>query len=370
MKPHVIFHPVISSIQKIALYETKARFYLMGSNNTQTRFRVLKIDRMEPRELSVVDDKVEYTKDEIRNLVTMIDVGNRRVGQKSSSNGVSRIVSAFGIVGFVKFLEGYYLILVTKRRRVAVIGHHTIYKIEDTTMIYIPNDGVRICHPDEARYVKMFQNIDLSSNFYFSYSYDITHTLQNNMSQSSCIHVDDGSSKCPKECIYCENNIQSIPKENGKVERTDYGVRFEPNRRFVWNSHLLTPIEDHLHPDWILYVTHGFVGQSNMCTFGRSVYVTIIARRSSKYAGTRFLKRGANFDGDVANEVETEQMVHDSGISSLHEGRFSSFVQLRGSIPAQWSQDTSKMVPKPAIGFDLSDPFAETAGKTLFLFFE
>ena len=48
-------------------------------------------------------------------------------------------------------------------------------------MIYIPNDTVRIFHPDEQRYVKMFQSIDLSSNFYFSYSYDLTHTLQTNM---------------------------------------------------------------------------------------------------------------------------------------------------------------------------------------------
>lgn len=48
-------------------------------------------------------------------------------------------------------------------------------------MIYIPNDSVRHFHPDEQRYVKMFQSIDLSSNFYFSYSYDLTHTLQHNM---------------------------------------------------------------------------------------------------------------------------------------------------------------------------------------------
>jgi len=35
------------------------------------------------------------------------------------------------------------------------------------TMVYIPNESVRIHHPDEARYVKLFQSVDLSSNFYF-----------------------------------------------------------------------------------------------------------------------------------------------------------------------------------------------------------
>jgi hypothetical protein len=55
---------------------------------------------MEPYELSVVDDKVEYTKEEIRDLVTMIDVGNRtRSVQRSGGSGVARVVSAFGIVG-------------------------------------------------------------------------------------------------------------------------------------------------------------------------------------------------------------------------------------------------------------------------------
>ncbi|KAL2724157.1 Polyphosphoinositide phosphatase [Vespula squamosa] len=98
--PNMIFHPIISSIQKIALYETKSRFYLMGSNNTLTRFRVLKIDRMEPRELLVIDDKREYTQDEIQDLVNMIDMGNRtRIGQRNNVGGVARVVSAFGIVG-------------------------------------------------------------------------------------------------------------------------------------------------------------------------------------------------------------------------------------------------------------------------------
>lgn len=60
--------------------------------------------------------------------------------------------------------------------------------------------------------------------------------------------------------------------------------------------------------------------------------------------------------GDVANEVETEQIVVDGN-------RFCSFVQMRGSVPSHWSQDISKMVPKPPISLDLPDPFCETSGK-------
>ena len=59
----------------------------------------------------------------------------------------------------------------------------------DTKLIYIPNDDVRVAHSDEARYVKMFQAIDLSSNFYFSYSYDLTNTMQYNLKDPETIVV-------------------------------------------------------------------------------------------------------------------------------------------------------------------------------------
>lgn len=57
----------------------------------------------------------------------------------------------FSLSGFVRFLEGYYVILITKRRKVALIGPHVVYKIEDTTMMYIPNDTVRQAHHEESR---------------------------------------------------------------------------------------------------------------------------------------------------------------------------------------------------------------------------
>lgn len=365
-KNGTVFYPIISSIQKMALYETKSKYYLVGSNNIQTRFRVLKIDRTEAQYLEIYDDKVEYSAQEIHDLVNMIESGNRKAG----AGGFSKVISAFGIVGFIKFLEGYYIILITKRRKVAVVGHHTIYKIEDTTMIYIPHESVRVVHPDESRYVKMFQSIDLASNFYFSYSYDLTHSLQHNLTEPKHFAARNAS-------IDSENNIPETNDHNqlltssvisqgstGEYKEPQYfGIRTHPHKKFVWNLHLLSEVLNaDLHPNWILYITHGFIGQSNINVYGRSIYLTLIARRSSKYAGTRFLKRGSNFQGDVANEVETEQIVHDSGVSSFSSSHFTSFVQMRGSIPGHWKQEMGKMVAKPAITIDFFDPFAETAG--------
>lgn len=205
---------------------------------------------------------------------------------------------------------------------------------------------------EESKYLRMFQNVDLSSNFYFSFTYDLSHTLQYNLSSLNC-----GHNIINKEGgTIWENQLQL---ETGPSLDHE-SIRTLPNYKFVWNDYLLQNV--HLHPDWLLYIIHGFVCQSNICVFGKPIYLTLIARRSKKFAGTRFLKRGANYDGDVANEVETEQIVFDASVSSLTRGRYTSFVQMRGSISSHWSQDTSKMVAKPAIVLDSIDPYFSTAG--------
>lgn len=96
--------------------------------------------------------------------------------------------------------------------------------------------------------------------------------------------------------------------------------------------------------------------------FDRTITISLIARRSRHFAGTRYLKRGCDEVGNVANEVETEQIVW--GITPLlrhNTQHFCSFVQTRGSIPVFWSQDTSVTVPKPPIQIYKRDPFYSSA---------
>ncbi|XP_045150542.1 polyphosphoinositide phosphatase [Echinops telfairi] len=351
--------PIISSVQKLVLYETRARYFLVGSNHAETKHRVLKIDRTEPRDLVVIDDRHVYTQQEVKELLGRLDLGNRtKMGQKGSS-GLFRAVTAFGVVGFVRFLEGYYIVLITKRRKMADIGGHAIYKIEDTNLIYIPNDSVRVTHPDEARYLRIFQNVDLSSNFYFSYSYDLSHSLQYNLTVL----------RMPLEMLKSETTQArqesfDIFEDEGLVTQGGsgvFGICSEPYMKYVWNGELLEVIKNTVHRDWLLYIIHGFCGQSKLLIYGRPVYVSLIARRSSKFAGTRFLKRGANCEGDVANEVETEQILCDASVMSFTAGSYSSYVQVRGSVPLSWSQDISTMMPKPPITLDQADPFARVA---------
>lgn len=51
--------------------------------------------------------------------------------------------------------------------RIATIGGHIIYKIEDTIMHPVTTSVNKPINPDESRYLKIFQNVDLSANFYF-----------------------------------------------------------------------------------------------------------------------------------------------------------------------------------------------------------
>lgn len=62
----------------------------------------------------------------------------------------------------------------------------------------------------------------------------------------------------------------------------------------------------------------------------------------------RYLKRGVNEKGRVANDVETEQIVFTEARDG-HPMQISSVVQNRGSIPLFWSQETSRLNIKPDI---------------------
>ncbi|PNG99027.1 Polyphosphoinositide phosphatase, partial [Tetrabaena socialis] len=80
---------------------------------------------------------------------------------------------------------------------------------------------------------------------------------------------------------------------------------------FTWNAFLTAPLRRALggNPRWTVPLVHGFWEQRRLSIYGRPLTLTLIARRSRHFAGTRFRKRGLNDGGKVANEVETEQVV-------------------------------------------------------------
>ena len=107
---------------------------------------------------------------------------------------------------------------------------------------------------------------------------------------------------------------------------------------------------------WTVVLLHGSFSQRECDIFGKQINITLVARRSRHFAGTRYLKRGVTDNGKVANDVEIEQIVE-----SVAAGRITSHVQVRGSIPVFWTQETSATNPKPPIVVQREDPTFEAA---------
>ena len=126
---------------------------------------MLKIDRLESSELKIYEDSTIYREDECADLLKRLDEGNKKTG------GLKLVTACYGIVGmlyvqdytlqkclyiyiyyllalcflsgFVKFLEPYYMLLITKRRKIGEICGHAIYAITKSEMIPISNPTVR-----------------------------------------------------------------------------------------------------------------------------------------------------------------------------------------------------------------------------------
>jgi hypothetical protein len=93
---------------------------------------VLKIDRLETTDLGIEEDPTSYTENECQELLWRIHEGNRLTG------GLKFVTKCYGIVGFMKFLGPYYMVVITRRRKVGTICGHDIYSIGKSEMIAIP----------------------------------------------------------------------------------------------------------------------------------------------------------------------------------------------------------------------------------------
>ena len=71
-----------------------------------------------------IEDPHVYSEEEIQQVLDMIHDGNKNAG------GLRPVVKAYGIVGFIRFLDCYYLTLITKRTKVGQIGSNGIYTIK------------------------------------------------------------------------------------------------------------------------------------------------------------------------------------------------------------------------------------------------
>ena len=125
------------------------------------------------------------------------------------------------------------------------------------------------------------------------------------------------------------------------------------DERFVWNATLLAPllkfrlglpesVRQVLDEQALLIpIIQGYCGSKPVSTGNWTANgapeiasLALISRLSWKRAGARFMTRGIDDDGQVANFVETEVIL------ATEEVCFS-YVQIRGSVPLFWQQPTA-----------------------------
>ncbi len=372
--------PVVSKLERFELFQTVSHLYVVAYDKICFQYRILKFNRaLSGPNVTLADicqeDPIVYSNEEMNSMLEMVHEGNKMRG------GLSKVAEGFGIVGFVKFLDCYYLNLITERMKVGLVGGNLVYTIKATELFPIKIDedhpyhhynshqqqqqpGVsphqmtgwgqegkyitphqmhehgggatggggklregmwsqmnRKLNPAgmeiaEARYLSLFQLVDTTKDFFFSYTYDVTNSLQLNMMAATS---------------------KTFPPPPFKD-------------MYAWNlfqTRELEALVGHLNSSfWVLPIIHGAFLQRKCSMFGRLLTMTLVGRRSRHFAGTRYLKRGVSDEGYVANDVEVEQIVHAEGAG---EGVFSAFLQMRGSIPTFWTQESGVTIPKPPI---------------------
>lgn len=137
---------------------------MVGRDKSRSMWRILKIDRQEPYDLNIVEDPTTYSELECCDMLGRIHEGNKATG------GLKFVTACYGLVGmfissmellirwpmysffnysfyvqsgFVKFLGPYYMMLITKRKKIGSICGHVIYSVAKSEMIPVPNSDVR-----------------------------------------------------------------------------------------------------------------------------------------------------------------------------------------------------------------------------------
>uniref|UniRef100_A0A3Q3WVC7 Synaptojanin-1 n=1 Tax=Mola mola TaxID=94237 RepID=A0A3Q3WVC7_MOLML len=214
--------------------------------------------------------------------------------KEAIKNTYTKIVDAYGILGVLRLNLGdsmlHSLVVVTGCSSVGKVQDSEVFRVTQTDFISLKND------PGDEERISEVRKVLNSGHFYFAWS-------------STGISMD-----------------LSLNAHRRILEDTT-------DNRFFWNQSL------HLHlkhygvncDDWLLRLMCGGVEIRTIYAGHKQAKACIFSRLSSERAGTRFNVRGTNDDGQVANFVETEQVI-------FLDDKVSSFIQIRGSIPLFWEQ--------------------------------
>ena len=349
-------------VRKIILKENDTHYFLQGDYNIDQKESYIQIE------------KITFDKNNNKNptLENIIKFGDININEEKSSNikeekpdnnnqqinnennnsileakvikldNIERIDALFG---FIKFNMGYYVILACDSEIVGRIGRNIIYRVGKLKYfpLFIVDAHARKTkkYSQEKRYFELVRNFSYDKQLYFSFSYNLTYTLQRNYVQNF-----------KKEMA---NIYKSLNNENKKMN-----LNIITNDNFCWNHYHIEEFfnlilkKDEKYFSWLNFFIYGYFCQKFCNLKGSYIQISVVGRRNRHYAGTRYLKRGITSDGYVANDVETEQILEEVN-GWIDRPKISSFIQIRGSIPVFWYQTQNAFYQKPEIKVNLSD---------------
>ncbi|AET39079.1 phosphatidylinositol-3-phosphatase SAC1 Ecym_3618 [Eremothecium cymbalariae DBVPG len=220
------------------------------------------------------------------------------------------------LIGIIRMKNNRYVITANRVEDAGVLNGHKFFKVVEHSVIPVKKDAKM--HSEESQYVALLEAHLSKAALYFSYTYDLTNSIQRN-------------------------------EQHGAASwRT-------AESRFFWNYYISESLRELSgdHPsvdDFIVPMIYGFVKVVDTVFKDIPIKLALLTRRSRFRAGTRYFRRGIDQNGNVANFNETEQilLVQNSKSQQIH---LFSFLQTRGSVPVYWSEvNALKYKPNLLIG--------------------
>ncbi|KKA28243.1 hypothetical protein TD95_002428 [Thielaviopsis punctulata] len=277
-----------------------------------------------------------------QSLVIDRPTGDIRLQQPGTGSlgRATQVMSIAGILGMIQLRLDKYIIFINKAKPVGRLKGHMVYKIVSTQIMPMRKRQIR--DPDEDTFLNILQTFLASGAMYFSYSLDLTNSLQRQAQADN-----------------------SFP------------MWMRADDRFFWNRFVSSDLINYRSfggsgavgqqpgvDPFILPVIYGMLEIRPTTLKSTPVTLVLISRRSRHRGGTRFFTRGLDEHGNPANYNETEQIVvlndgnssmggfsgssdMQTGSQSTQEMQTMSYVQIRGSVPAHWCEvNDLKYTPK------------------------
>ncbi|KAM6550612.1 hypothetical protein CsatB_000420 [Cannabis sativa] len=234
--------------------------------------------------------------------ISRLDGNIEPLDADSCSSRPSKISTIYGVVGTIRLLAGTYIIVITSQKEVGHFLGFPVFRVMSMKFLSC-NEALKQSNSqekkDEAYFLSLLKTVESTPGLYYSYETDVTLNLQRRWKLA------EGWAAKP--------------------------IWKQADPRFVWNKNLLDELIEHKLDEFIIPIIQGSFQTAQLKLKESPVTLTLISRRCTRRLGTRMWRRGANLEGDVANFIETEQLVETNGLSS-------SFMQIRGSIPLLWEQ--------------------------------